>query len=224
MPRILAGGLVKRTSPIRLSPQHLPALSQVPPFPGYSRKRRSLGIHVARQDRFTALETMSPGVVLHLGKTHVARNASESRGNDGRSIYAYAGFTLTDFDGRIGFDVFLGIAAEVGDGTGGKIHVITNNSRTPSGFETLEKCFFQPDPFAMLRLGHPGRISGTSTAPDSDGAPCITPGPSSVRNRLWHAGQRPEVPVDSGASQALGQIGESSHLRADRCRSLHRHS
>src|SRR4051812_6599180 len=40
-----------------------------------------------------------------------------------------------DLDRRICLDVFFAVAPKVGDGTGCKICVITNNSRTPTRFE-----------------------------------------------------------------------------------------
>jgi hypothetical protein len=45
-------------------------------------------------------------------------------------------------DRWICFDVFFAVAAKVGDGTGCKIHVIANNSRTPTSFEEFWKCAF----------------------------------------------------------------------------------
>lgn len=131
-------------------------------------------------------------------------------------------FALIDFDRRIRFDVFLAIAAEVGHGARKKIHVIANNPCTPTGFEKfwesafsgligsqgcnqgipVEYWYVHSTRYQRRTLHHDRALIGEEQA---------------LARR-----QRPEIAGDSGPSQALGQIGESSHLRADSGRSLHR--
>jgi heat shock protein HslJ len=64
------------------------------------------------------------------------------KGARGGAVVASPDAALTDFDSRISFDVFLAIATEVGDSAGTEIHVIANNSRTPTCLEKLGKCAF----------------------------------------------------------------------------------
>jgi hypothetical protein len=139
-------------------------------------------------------------VAFHQGQGHGTKRPRGSRARRGLQI-----------DGGIGLDVLFAIAAVVSDGASGEVDIVANDPGAPRCGQKLGVLF----PAWSVRSAaiSASRLKpGTSTVPDAKGAPTVTTGPYSVKNKLWHAGRNHRLRVTPAKRNVSARYGKPPTL------------